>query len=70
MEQYQVALRGKSSKGKEVVRLYGSQWDVVGQSGPNVLIVSPPTMPTLFRTVGKRGDVNFDALLPDDAAGQ
>jgi hypothetical protein len=69
VEQYQVSLRGRSSKGKEVVRLYGSHWDVVGQSGPNVLIVSPPRMPTLFRTVGKWGDVNFDVVLPD-AAGQ
>ena len=70
MEQYQVALRGRTSKGKEVVRLYGSHWDVVGESGPNVLIVSPPTMPTLFRTVGKFGDVNFDVVLPGDAAAQ
>ena len=69
MEQYEVLLRGRTSKGKEVVRLYGSHWDVVGENGPNVLIVSPPTMPTLFRTVGKRGDVNFEVVLPD-AAGQ
>lgn len=70
MEQYQVVLRGRSSKGKEVVRLYGPRWDVLGESGPNVLIVSPPTMPTLFRTVGKWGDVNFDVVLPDDAPPQ
>ena len=67
MEQYQVVLRGRSSKGKEVVRLYGPRWDVVGENGPNVLIVSPPTMPTLFRTVGKWGDVNFEVALPDAA---
>jgi hypothetical protein len=32
--------------------------------------VSPPTMPTLFRTVGKWGDVNFYVVLPDDEPGQ
>jgi hypothetical protein len=65
MEQNHVVLRGRTSKGKEVVRLYGPRWDVVGENGPNVLIVSPPTMPTLFRTVGRFGDVNFDVVLPD-----
>ena len=52
-------LRGKSSKGKELVRQFGSTWDVVGESGPNVVIVSPPTSPTYIRAVRMIGDSNF-----------
>jgi hypothetical protein len=52
-------LRGKSSKGKELVRQFGSSWDIIGEDGPNVVIVSPPTSPTYIRAVRRIGDSNF-----------
>jgi hypothetical protein len=59
MEQYDIRLRGRSSKGKQLIRDYGSVWTVVGTNGPNVLIASPPTMPTFWRILMESGDPNF-----------
>ena len=68
MEHYDIRLRGRSSKGKEAVRNHGSVWTVVGTNGPNVLIVSPPTMPTYVRTVRAVGDANFEVEGADPAS--
>lgn len=65
VEQYDIRLRGRSSKGKQMVRNFGSIWTVVGTNGPNVLIVSPPTMPTFCRTMMESGDPNFEVERPD-----
>lgn len=54
-----VELRGKTKQGKELVRKFGSTWDLVREDGPNVLIVSPPTNPTYIRAVRRIGDSNF-----------
>jgi len=43
-----------------MVRDFGSIWAVVGTNGPNVLIASPPTMPTFCRTMMETGDPNFE----------
>ena len=59
MEQYDIRLRGLSSKGKGLVRDYGSVWTVVGTNGPNVVIASPPTEPTYWRILMLTGDPNF-----------
>jgi hypothetical protein len=68
MEHYDIRLRGRSSKGKAAVRDHGSIWTVVGTNGPNVLIVSPPTMPTYLRVVRAVGDVNFEVEGADPAS--
>ena len=65
MQQYDVVLRGRSALGRRNVRNLGSLWAVVGEDGPNVLLVSPPTMPTLIRAVRKVGDSNFEVVLPE-----
>jgi hypothetical protein len=65
MEQYDVVLRGRSALGRRNVQNLGSLWTVVGEEGPNVLLVSPPTMPTLIRAVRKVGDSNFEVVRPD-----
>lgn len=67
VEHYDVHVRGLSSKGKGWVRQYGSTWTVIGTSGPNVLILSPPTEPTHMRAVRAIGDPNFE-VEPVDAA--
>ena len=69
MEHYDVRLRGLSSKGKQAVRDHGSVWTVVGTNGPNVLIVSPPTMPTYVRVVRAARDANFEVDGADPATG-
>jgi hypothetical protein len=60
VEPYDIRLRARSSKGREAIRTHGSVWTVIGTNGPNVLIVSPPTMPTYVRTVAAVGDSNFE----------
>lgn len=60
MEQFDVRLRGLSSRGKQLVRDYGSVWTVVGTNGPNVLIASPSTAPTYWRILMEVGDPNFE----------
>jgi hypothetical protein len=60
VEPYDIRLRARSSKGRAAIRTHGSVWTVIGTNGPNVLIVSPPTMPTYVRAVRAVGDANFE----------
>jgi hypothetical protein len=60
VEQYDIRLRGRSSKGKRLIATYGSIWTVIGTNGPNVLIASPPTAPTAYRILLETGDPNFE----------
>lgn len=68
VEHYDIRLRGRSSKGKQAIRDYGSVWTVIGTNGPNVLIVSPPTTPTYVRVIRAVGDPNFEFEAPDRAS--
>jgi hypothetical protein len=54
-------LRGRSSKGKKLVRELGDEWVVVGRDSENVLLVSPPSRPTEIRALLERGDPNLIA---------
>lgn len=60
VEQYDIRLRGLTSKGKQLVRDYGAIWTVVNTNGPNVLVASPPTEPTYWRILMETGDPNFE----------
>jgi hypothetical protein len=47
--QYDIRLRGLTSKGKQLVRDFGPIWRVVNTNGPNVVVASPATEPTYWR---------------------
>ena len=57
--QYDIRLRGLTSKGKQLVRDYGPIWRVVNTNGPNVVVASPATEPTYWRILMETGDPNF-----------
>jgi hypothetical protein len=68
VEPYDIRLRARSSKGRAAIRDHGSVWTVIGTNGPNVLIVSPPTMPTYVRVIRAVGDSNFEVKGADPAS--
>ena len=50
------------------IRDHGSVWTVIDTNGSNVLIISPPTMPTYVRVVRAVGDANFEVEGADPAS--
>jgi hypothetical protein len=60
VEQYDIRLRGLTSKGKGLVRDYGAVWTVVNTNGPNVVVASPVQEPTYWRILMEVGDPNFE----------
>ena len=60
MDQYDIRLRGLTSKGKQLVRDYGPIWRVVNTNGPNVVVASPAREPTYWRILMETGDPNFE----------
>ena len=68
VEPYDIRLRARSTKDRAAIRDHGSVWTVIGTKGPNVLIVSPPTMPTYVRVIRAVGDPNFEVVEGADPA--
>ena len=60
VDQYDIRLRGLTSKGKQLVRDYGPIWRVINTNGPNVVVASPAREPTYWRILMETGDPNFE----------